>query len=67
MTLAETSERLHQEIEAYIDEKSTVDVQIDVQNKELVLLMARSKAISDNIEKLSDVIPILKELEEADR
>ena len=62
MTLAETSERLHQEIEAYIDEKSTVDVQIDVQNKELILLMARSKAISDNIEKLSDVIPILKEL-----
>ena len=62
MTLAETSERLHQEIEAYIDEKSTVGVQIDVQNKELILLMARSKAISDNIEKLSDVIPILKEL-----
>ena len=67
MTLAETRKRLHQEIEAYIDEKNTVDVQIDVHNNELVLLMGRSKAISDNIEKLSGVIPILKELEEADR
>jgi hypothetical protein len=64
MTLAQTRERLHQEIEAYIDEKNTVDVQIEVHNNELVLLMQRAKAIADKIERLSGVIPILKELEE---
>ena len=67
MTLAETRERVHQEIEALQDEKSTVDIQITVHNRDLVLLMDRSKHIAENIEKLSGIIPVLKSLEEADK
>ena len=67
MTLAETRERVHQEIEALQDEKSTVDVQISVHNKELIVLMERSNTIAVQIEKLSATIPVLKDLEEADR
>mgnify|MGYP003149962872 CR=1 FL=1 len=67
MTLAETRERVHQEIEALQDEKSTVDIQITVHNKDLILLMDRSKHIAENIEKLSSIIPVLKGLEEAER
>ena len=67
MTLAETRERVHQEIEALQDEKSTVDIQITVHNRDLVLLMDRSKHIAENIEKLSGIIPVLKDLEEADK
>ena len=67
MTLAETRERVHQEIEALQDEKSTVDIQITVHNKDLILLMDRSKQIAENIEKLSGIIPVLKQLEEAER
>ena len=66
MTLAQTRERVHQEIEALRDEKDTVDVQIAVHNKDLVLLMERSKKITEDIDKLSEVIPILKDLEEAE-
>tara|TARA_R100000687_G_C6303838_1_gene97204 strand:+ start:41 stop:244 length:204 start_codon:yes stop_codon:yes gene_type:complete len=67
MTLAQTRERVHQEIEALQDEKSTVDIQITVHNRDLVLLMDRSKHIAENIEKLSGIIPVLKQLEEADK
>ena len=67
MTLAQTRERVHQEIEALQDEKSTVDIQITVHNRDLVLLMDRSKHIAENIEKLSGIIPVLKGLEEAER
>jgi predicted nucleic acid-binding Zn-ribbon protein len=67
MTLAQTRERVHQEIEALQDEKSTVDIQITVHNRDLVLLMDRSKHIAENIEKLSGIIPVLKSLEEADK
>ena len=67
MTLAQTRERVHQEIEALQDEKSTVDIQITVHNRDLVLLMDRSKHIAENIEKLSSIIPVLKDLEEADK
>jgi predicted nucleic acid-binding Zn-ribbon protein len=67
MTLAQTRERVHQEIEALQDEKSTVDIQITVHNRDLVLLMDRSKHIAENIEKLSGIIPVLKDLEEADK
>ena len=67
MTLAKTRERVHQEIEALQDEKSTVDIQITVHNRDLVLLMDRSKHIAENIEKLSSIIPVLKDLEEADK
>ena len=67
MTLAQTRERVHQEIEALQDEKSTVDIQITVHNRDLVLLMDRSKQIAENIEKLSGIIPVLKQLEEADK
>ena len=66
MTLAQTRERVHQEIEALQDEKDTVDVQIAVHNKDLVLLMERSKKITEDIDKLSEVIPELKDLEEAE-
>ena len=66
MTLAQTRERVHQEIEALQDEKGTVDVQIAVHNKDLVLLMERSKKITEDIDKLSEVIPVLKDLEEAE-
>ena len=66
MTLAQTRERVHQEIEALQDEKDTVDVQIAVHNKALVLLMERSKKITEDIDKLSEVIPVLKDLEEAE-
>jgi len=66
MTLAQTRERVHQEIEALRDEKDTVDVQIAVHNKDLVLLMERSKKITEDIDKLSEVIPVLKDLEEAE-
>jgi len=67
MTLAQTRERVHQEIEALQDEKSTVDIQITVHNRDLVLLMDRSKHIAENIERLSGIIPVLKQLEEADK
>ena len=67
MKLAETRELVHQEIEALQDEKSTVDIQITVHNKDLILLMDRSKQIAENIEKLSGIIPVLKQLEEAER
>tara|TARA_R100000306_G_scaffold59734_1_gene59052 strand:+ start:401 stop:604 length:204 start_codon:yes stop_codon:yes gene_type:complete len=67
MTLAQTRERVHQEIEALQDEKSTVDIQITVHNRDLVLLMDRSKHIAENIERLSGIIPVLKDLEEADK
>ena len=67
MTLAQARERVHQEIEALRDEKSTVDVQISVHNKELIQLIERSNTIAADIEKLSGVIPVLKELEEANR
>ena len=66
MTLAQTRELVHQEIEALQDEKDTVDVQIAVHNKDLVLLMERSKKITEDIDKLSEVIPVLKDLEEAE-
>ena len=66
MTLAQTRELVHQEIEALRDEKDTVDVQIAVHNKDLVLLMERSKKITEDIDKLSEVIPVLKDLEEAE-
>jgi len=67
MSLAQTRERVHQEIEALQDEKSTVDVQISVHNKEMILLIKRSDTIAGDIERLSGVIPVLQELEEADR
>jgi hypothetical protein len=67
MSLAQTRERVHQEIEALQDEKSTVDVQISVHNKEMILLIKRSDTIAGDIERLSGVIPVLRELEEADR
>jgi uncharacterized protein YoxC len=67
MTLAQTRERVHQEIEALQDEKSTVDVQISVHNKIVVQLLERSNTIAEQIEKLSATIPVLKDLEEADK
>jgi|TARA_R100001143_G_C3230240_1_gene74355 hypothetical protein len=67
MTLAETRERVHQEIEALQDEKSTLGLQIEVHNKELILLMDRVNGVAEQIEKLSNVIPVLKQLEEAER
>jgi|TARA_R100001143_G_C3245196_1_gene80978 predicted nucleic acid-binding Zn-ribbon protein len=67
MTLAQTRERVHREIEALQDEKDTVDVQITVHNKDLVLLMERSKKLTEDLEKLTEVIPVLKDLEEAER
>ena len=67
MTLAQTRELVHQEIEALQDEKDTVDVQITVHNKDLVLLMERSKKLTEDLEKLTEVIPVLKDLEEAER
>ena len=67
MTLAQTRERVHQEIEALRDEQNTVDTQITVHNKDLIQLMDRSKQIAENIEKLSGIIPVLKDLEEADK
>ena len=66
MTLAQTRERVHQEIEALQDEKDTVDVQSAVRTKDRVLVMARSKKITEDIDKLSEVIPVLKDLEEAE-
>ena len=67
MTLAQTRERVHQEIEALQDERATVDVQIAVHNKDLVLLMERSQKLTEDIVKLSGIIPVLKDLEEAQR
>ena len=67
MTLAQTRELVHQEIEALQDERATVDVQIAVHNKELVLLMERSQKLTEDIVKLSGIIPVLKDLEEAQR
>jgi len=67
MTLAQTRERVHREIEALQDEKDTVDVQITVHNKDLVLLMERSKKLTEDLEKLTEVIPVLKDLEEAEQ
>ena len=67
MSLAQTRERVHQEIEALQDEKNTIDVQISVHNKEMILLIKRSDTIAGDIERLSGVIPVLQELEEADR
>ena len=67
MTLAQTRERVHREIEALQDEKDTVDVQITVHNKDLVLLMERSKKLTEDLEKLTEVIQVIKDLEEAER
>ena len=67
MTLAQTRERVHQEIEALQDEKGTVDIQIAMHNKDLIVLMERSNTIAEQIEKLSAIIPVLKDLEEADK
>jgi len=67
MTLAQTRELVHQEIEALQDERATVDVQIAVHNKDLILLMERSQNLTENIDKLSGIIPVLKDMEEAKR
>lgn len=67
MTLGEMRERMHTEIEELQDEKDTVEVQIAVHNKELILLMARSKGLEEQLEKLKDALPVLKELEEASK
>ena len=67
MTLAQTRERVHQEIEALQDEKGTVDIQVAMHNKELIVLMERSNTIAVQIEKLTGIIPVLKDLEEADK
>jgi|TARA_R110000737_G_scaffold117163_3_gene149849 cell division protein FtsB len=67
MTLGEMRERLHTEIEELQDEKDTVEIQIAVHNKELILLMARSKGLEEQLEKLKDALPVLKELEEASK
>ena len=67
MTLGEMRERMHTEIEELQDEKDTVEVQIAVHNKELILLMTRSKGLEDQLEKLKDALPVIKELEEASK
>jgi hypothetical protein len=67
MNLAQTRERVHQEIEALQDEKGTVDIQVAVHNRELIVLIERSNTIAEQIEKLSGIIPVLKDLEEADK
>ena len=67
MTLGEMRERMHTEIEELQDEKDTVEVQIAVHNKELILLMTRSKGLEEQLEKLKDALPVLKELEEASK
>ena len=67
MTLGEMRERMHTEIEELQDEKDTVEVQIAVHNKELILLMTRSKGLEDQLEKLRDALPVIKELEEASK
>ena len=67
MNLAQTRERVHQEIEALQDEKGTVDIQVGVHNRELSVLIERSNTIAEQIEKLSGIIPVLKDLEEADK
>jgi hypothetical protein len=67
MTLGEMRERMHTEIEELQDEKDTVEVQIAVHNKELILLMARSKGLEEQLVKLKDALPVLKELEEASK
>ena len=67
MTLGEMRERLHTEIEELQDEKDTVEIQIAVHNKELILLMARSKGLEEQLEKLKDALPVIKELEEASK
>ena len=64
MTLGEMRERLHTEIEELQDEKDTVEIQIAVHNKEL---MTRSKGLEEQLEKLKDALPVLKELEEASK
>tara|TARA_R110000744_G_scaffold320945_1_gene427083 strand:+ start:943 stop:1119 length:177 start_codon:yes stop_codon:yes gene_type:complete len=58
---------MHTEIEELQDEKDTVEVQIAVHNKELILLMTRSKGLEEQLEKLKDALPVLKELEEASK
>mgnify|MGYP003149980394 CR=1 FL=1 len=67
MTLGEMRERMHTEIEELQDEKDTVEVQIAVHNKELILFMTRSKGLEEQIVKLKDALPVLKELEEASK
>ena len=67
MTLGEMRERMHTEIEELQDEKDTVEVQIAVHNKELILLMARSKGLEEQLVKLKDALAVLKELEEASK
>ena len=67
MTLGEMRERLHTEIEELQDEKDTVEIQIAVHNKELILLMTRSKGLEEQLEKLKDALPVIKELEEASK
>ena len=67
MTLAQTRELVHQEIEALQDERAPVDVQIAVHNKDLVMLMERSQNLTQTIDKLSGIIPVLRDLEEAKR
>ena len=67
MTLAQTRELVHQKIEALQDERATVDVQIAVHNKDLILLMERSQKLTETINKLSGIIPVLKQLEETER
>jgi hypothetical protein len=67
MTLGEMRERMHTEIEELQDEKDTVEVQIAVHNKELILLMTRSKGLEEQLEKLKDALPVIKELEEASK
>lgn len=67
MTLGEMRERMHTEIEELQDEKDTVEIQIAVHNKELILLMARSKGLEEQLEKLKDALPVIKELEEASK
>ena len=67
MTLGEMRERMHTEIEELQDEKATVEIQIAVHNKELILLMARSKGLEEQLVKLKDALPVLKELEEASK
>jgi|TARA_R110000787_G_scaffold116300_1_gene226468 predicted nucleic acid-binding Zn-ribbon protein len=58
---------MHTEIEELQDEKDTVEVQIAVHNKELILLMTRSKGLEEQLEKLKDALPVIKELEEASK
>ena len=67
MTLAQTRELVHQEIEALQDEREAVDIQIQVHTTALVRLMERSQNLTQTIDKLSGIIPVLRDLEEAKR